>query len=103
MAAFQMFRLDDRRDGSERGLACDRGGVFLGSYALVTAAKDAPGRMGYALQRGNPNHFGPGPNGGQFAPKPEVGNVETAAVSAQSGAGRFRRATRNSSISTTTR
>jgi hypothetical protein len=152
MAAFAMFRLDDRRAGSTRGLACDRGGVFLGGYALVATAKDARGRSGYeprpldeinaalsaayggtvdfssrmsglrlaarylsegkwalaqiaalqlrlpdlpddaalarlrkveALQRGNPNHFGPGPKGGQFAPKPDGGNVETAAGSAQ--------------------
>jgi hypothetical protein len=35
-----------------------------------------------ALQRGNPNHFGPGPKGGQFAPKPGGGsNVQTAAAS----------------------
>jgi hypothetical protein len=154
MAAFEMLRLGDRRDGSARGLACDRGGVFLGGYALVSAAKDAPGRKGYeprrlddinaalsaaygstvdfssrmpglrlaarylsegkwalaqiaalqlrvpdlpddaavkrlrkveALQRGNPNHFGPGPKGGQFAPKPDGGNVRPVASEQTTG------------------
>jgi hypothetical protein len=154
MAALEMFRLGDRRDGSARGLACDRGGVFLGGYALVTAAKEARGRSAYeprrldeinaalsaayggtvdfasrmpglrlaarylsegkwalaqiaalqlrlpdppddaaverlrkaeALQRGNPNHFGPGPKGGQFAPRSGGGNVQTAASEQTTG------------------
>lgn len=55
-----------------------------------------------ALQRGNPNHFGPGPKGGQFAPKPDSGGSFNPPPRKLREA-RFRRATRTSSISTTTR
>jgi hypothetical protein len=177
MAGFKIFRLSDRCDGSARGLACDRDGLFFGGYALVTAAKklvtaakntrghDAyeprgldeinwalsaaygvevdftsrmPGltlaarylsegkwalaqiaalqlripdlpddaaverlRKIEAFQRGNPNHFGPGPRADNSRQNPTAATCNPPPRKLREA--RFRPATRNFSISTTTR